>query len=194
MALLRGINVGGKQRVPMGTLRELLADLGCDAVRTHLNSGNAVFTHRGAGAGQLADGLAEAISRELGLSVSCLVRTAGDMRRVVDANPFAGQEIDPSRFLVTFLAAPADPATVAGIDPAAYAPEAFALGERELYLHCANGIRDSRLAKVLTERRLGVVGTARNWNTVTRLAEMAGETDPVGRVADRGDAPPLRGA
>ncbi|AZQ74546.1 DUF1697 domain-containing protein [Streptomyces luteoverticillatus] len=175
VALLRGINVGGKKRVPMQTLRELLAGMGCEAVRTHLNSGNAVFTHAGADEGTLAARLEEAIERELGFSVTCLVREAGEIRRVVDANPFAGQEVDPSRFVVTFLAGPADPATVADLDPAAYAPEAFALGEREVYLHCANGIRDSRLAKVLTERRLGTAGTGRNWNTVTRLADMAGE-------------------
>ncbi|MBT2384131.1 DUF1697 domain-containing protein [Streptomyces sp. ISL-11] len=173
VALLRGINVGGKQRVPMQTLREMLTGLGCEAVRTHLNSGNAVFTHPDADEESLAAGLERAISRELGLSVRCLVRSAGDIRRVVDGNPFAGREVDPARFLVTFLDAPADPAAVSGLDPAAYAPEEFALGEREVYLHCANGIRDSRLAKTLTERRLGRVGTARNWNTVTKLAAMA---------------------
>ncbi|GGP35576.1 DUF1697 domain-containing protein [Streptomyces abikoensis] len=178
VALLRGINVGGKKRVPMQTLRELLAGMGCESVRTHLNSGNAVFTHSaddGADEATLAARLEEAIERELGFSVTCLVREAGEIRRVVDANPFAGQEVDPARFVVTFLAGPADPATVADLDPAEYAPEAFALGEREVYAHYANGIRDSRLAKVLTERRLGTAGTGRNWNTVTRLADMAGE-------------------
>lgn len=173
MALLRGINVGGKQRVPMETLREMLTGLGCGSVRTHLNSGNAVFTHPDADAEGLAAGLERVITRELGLTVSCLVRTEGELRRVIDGNPFAGKEVDPARFLVTFLSGPVDPAAVAGIDPAAYAPEEFALGEGVLYLHCALGIRDSKLAKRLTERRLGVVGTARNWNTVTKLAAMA---------------------
>ncbi|UQI46654.1 DUF1697 domain-containing protein [Streptomyces sp. HU2014] len=173
VALLRGINVGGKQRVPMQTLRALLTGLGCGSVRTHLNSGNAVFTHPDADEEGLAAGLERAISQELGLTVSCLVRTEGELRRVVDGNPFAGQEVDPSRFLVTFLSGPVDPAAVADLDPAEFAPEEFALGERVLYLHCALGIRDSRLAKKLTERRLGVVGTARNWNTVTKLAAMA---------------------
>ncbi|MBB4893238.1 uncharacterized protein (DUF1697 family) [Streptomyces olivoverticillatus] len=176
VALLRGINVGGKKRVPMQTLRELLAGLGCGAVRTHLNSGNAVFVHEGADEETLAARLEEAIERELGFSVACIVREGGEIRRVVEANPFAGHEVDPSRFVVTFLAGPVDPATVADIDPAAYAPEEFALGEREVYLHCANGIRDSKLAKVLTERRLRTTGTGRNWNTVTRLADMADGT------------------
>ncbi|MEV5243339.1 DUF1697 domain-containing protein [Streptomyces cinnamoneus] len=174
VALLRGINVGGKKRVPMQTLREMLTAMGGEAVRTHLNSGNAVFTHTETDEGTLADALEGAVERELGFSVSCLVREAGEMRRVVDADPFAGREVDPSRYVVLFLAGPADPATVADLDPAAYAPEEFVLGEREVYLHCAEGIRDSRLTKVLTERRLGTVVTARNWNTVTTLADMAG--------------------
>ncbi len=174
VALLRGINVGGKKRVPMQTLRDLLTGMGCESVRTHLNSGNAVFTHPKADADGLAAELERAIERELGFQVTCLVREAGDIRRVVDANPFAGRDIANPRFLVTFLDRPADPAAVADIDPAAYAPEEFVLRERELYVYYANGIRDSKLAKVLTERRLGVVGTARNWNTVTKLVDMAG--------------------
>ncbi|WP_449475657.1 DUF1697 domain-containing protein [Streptomyces abikoensis] len=176
VALLRGINVGGKKRVPMQTLRELLAGMGGGAVRTHLNSGNAVFTHSGADPDELARELERAIERELGFAVTCMVREAGDIRRVVDADPFAGRQTDPARYLVTFLAAPAAPAAVADIDPAAYAPEEFVLAGRELYVYYANGIRDAKLAKVLTERRLGTPGTARNWNTVTKLAAMAQET------------------
>ncbi|GGX66069.1 hypothetical protein GCM10010324_08930 [Streptomyces hiroshimensis] len=176
MALLRGINVGGKKRVPMQTLRELLAGLGCGSVRTHLNSGNAVFTHPSAGAEELARGLEQAIERELGFPVTCMVRDAGELRRVVDGNPFAGRDVDPARFVVTFLTAPADPAAVADLDPEAYAPEEFVLAGRELYVYYAEGIRDAKLAKVLTERRLGTAGTGRNWNTITKLATMAEET------------------
>ncbi|RKN65346.1 DUF1697 domain-containing protein [Streptomyces klenkii] len=176
VALLRGINVGGKKRVPMQTLRELLSGMGCGSVRTHLNSGNAVFTHPGPDPDELARELERAIERELGFAVTCMVRDAGDMRRVVDADPFAGRAVDPARYLVTFLAGPADPATVADVDAAAYAPEEFVLAGRELYVYYAAGIRDAKLAKVLTERRLGTAGTGRNWNTVTKLAAMAQET------------------
>ncbi|GGR39389.1 hypothetical protein GCM10010219_50610 [Streptomyces netropsis] len=176
MALLRGINVGTKQRVPMQTLRDLLSGLGCGSVRTHLNSGNAVFTHPGSDPDALAAGLEEALARELGLSVRCFVREGVDLRRVVDANPFADRAVDPARFLVVFLSGlsgTARPEAFADLDPGAYAPDEFVLGEREVYLLCPDGIRDSKLAKLLTGRRLGEDGTARNWNTVTRLADMA---------------------
>ncbi|MFI8941830.1 DUF1697 domain-containing protein [Streptomyces syringium] len=182
VALLRGINVGTKQRVPMRTLRDLLSGLGCGSVRTHLNSGNAVFTHPGSDPDALAAGLEEAIGRELGLSVRCFVREGVNLRRVVDANPFADRAIDPARFLVVFLSGSssssgaARPDTFADLDPGAYAPDEFALGEREVYLICPDGIRDSKLAKLMTGRRLREDGTARNWNTVTRLADMADET------------------
>ncbi|MFD7234578.1 DUF1697 domain-containing protein [Streptomyces syringium] len=176
VALLRGINVGTKQRVPMRTLRDLLSGLGCGSVRTHLNSGNAVFTHPGSDPDALAAGLEEAIARELGLSVRCFVREGVNLRRVVDANPFADRAIDPARFLVVFLSGAARPDAFADLDPGAYAPDEFAVGEREVYLICPDGIRDSKLAKLMTGRRLGEDGTARNWNTVTRLAAMADET------------------
>ncbi|MET9413139.1 DUF1697 domain-containing protein [Streptomyces klenkii] len=176
VALLRGINVGGKKRVPMQTLRELLSGMGCGSVRTHLNSGNAVFTHPGPDPDGPARELERAIERELGFAVTCMVRDADDMRRVVDADPFAGREVDPARYVVTFLAGPADPAAVADVDPAAYAPEEFVLAGRELYVYYAEGIRNAKLARVLTERRLGTAGTGRNWNTVTKLAAMAQET------------------
>ncbi|MCF3103652.1 DUF1697 domain-containing protein [Streptomyces roseoverticillatus] len=187
VALLRGINVGGKKRVPMQTLRELLSGMGCGSVRTHLNSGNAVFTHPGADPDELARELERAIERELGFAVTCMVRDAGDIRRVVDADPFSGREVDPSRYVVTFLAGPAGPATVADVDPAAYAPEEFVLAGRELYVYYAEGIRDAKLAKVLTERRLGTAGTGRNWNTVTKLAAMAQETQQTEETAAAGE-------
>ncbi len=175
VALLRGINVGGHNRVPMETLREILSGLGGADVRTHLQSGNAVFGHAEADPDVLARALRDRIAAELGLTIACLVRTGGELRRVVDDNPFPMAEIDPARFLVTFLSGPADPARLADLDPAAYLPEEFRLGEREVYLHLPSGVQKARLSQVFSDRRLGVTATARNWNTVTKLAALAAE-------------------
>ncbi|MEU7040876.1 DUF1697 domain-containing protein [Streptomyces varsoviensis] len=178
VALLRGINVGKHNRVPMATLRDLLTGMGCVAVRTHLNSGNAVFTHPAAsgadGERRLAAELEAAIASERGFAVPCVLREGGDLRRVIDENPFDMTGLDPSRFLVTFLAGPLDAARLEGIDPAAYAPEEFAAGKREVYSHYPDGLRQAKLAPLLTDRRLGTTATARNWNTVVKLAEPAG--------------------
>ncbi|MDJ0344716.1 DUF1697 domain-containing protein [Streptomyces sp. H10-C2] len=179
VALLRGINVGGKNKVPMQTLRELLAGLDCTDVRTHLQSGNAVFGHPRADPAELTTSLEARIKEELGLTIRCLVREGADIQRVVDRNPFAMDGIDTSRFLVTFLSGPPAPERLAGIDPAAYAPEEFRLADpkapTEIYLHLPDGVHKSRLALLFTDKKLGVTATARNWNTVTKLAAMAAE-------------------
>lgn len=173
MALLRGINVGGHNKVPMQTLRELLAGMGGTEVRTHLQSGNAVFTHDARDPDQLAADLERALADELGLSITCMVRTGADLRRVVEANPYPMEGINGSRFLVVFLSAPAPLDTLAAIDQSAYAPDSLRPGEREIYAHFPDSIRDSKLAAQLSDRRLGMSATARNWNTVTKLLELA---------------------
>lgn len=173
VALLRGINVGGRNKVPMQTLRELIAGMGGTGVRTHLQSGNAVFTHREEDPQRLAEELKLAIADELGLTISCLVRTAADLRRVIEANPFAMEGVDGSRFLVVFLSGPPPLDKLAALDPAEYAPDEFRVGEREIYGHFPDTIRDSRLAALLTDRWLGMTASARNWNTVTKLLALS---------------------
>lgn len=174
VALLRGINVGRANRVPMQTLRELLARVGATDARTHLQSGNAVFTHEEQDPLRIAADLQQAITHELGLTVSCLVRTGADLRRVVEANPFPMEGIDGSRFLVVFLSGPPPLDKLAAVDEAAYAPDTFRAGEREIYAHFPDTIRDSRLAALFTDRWLGMTATSRNWNTVTKLLALSG--------------------
>lgn len=173
VALLRGINVGGKAKVPMQTLRELLAAIGGTDVRTHLQSGNAVFTHDEREPRRLEDALRQALADELGLTITCMVRTAADLRRVVESNPFDMAGVNGSRFLVVFLAGPVPRDRVAALDPSVYAPDELRAGEREIYAHFPDSIRDSKLAARLTDRGLGVAATARNWNTVTKLLEIS---------------------
>jgi uncharacterized protein (DUF1697 family) len=175
VALLRGINVGGRAKVPMATLRGLLTAMGGTAVRTHLQSGNAVFSHREEDTRRLGAELEQRIADELGLTITCLVRTGQEMRRVVTANPFPMEGVDGSRFLVVFLSGPAPLDKLATLDPAAYAPDEFRPGEREIYAHFPDSIRNSKLAARFTDRWLGMTATARNWNTVTRLLAMCEE-------------------
>jgi uncharacterized protein (DUF1697 family) len=158
----------------MQTLRELLARVGATDTRTHLQSGNAVFRHEETDPLRIAAGLQQAIAEELGLSISCLVRTAADLRRVVEANPFPMEGIDGSRFLVVFLSGPPPLDKLAAVDLTAYAPDTFRAGEREIYAHFPDTIRDSKLAALFTDRWLGRTATSRNWNTVTRLLELSG--------------------
>lgn len=174
VALLRGINVGGKAKVPMQTLRELLAALGGTDVRTHLQSGNAVFAHEERDPRLLEDALRQALADELGLDITCMVRTAADLARVVAANPFDMTGVNGSRFLVVFLAGPVPQDRLAALDLPAFAPDELRAGEREIYAHFPDSIRDSKLAARLTDRGLGTAATSRNWNTVTKLLELSG--------------------
>jgi uncharacterized protein (DUF1697 family) len=175
VALVRGINVGKNNRLPMATLREVIGDLGYTDVRTHLNSGNAVFTVSGSQTpATVARKLEGTLLDETGLKLRVVVRSAKELADVVARNPFAAEATDPARFLVAFLAEPVPAGRLRDVDADALAPERFNLARRELYLWLPGGLQNSPMMKVLTDQKLGVATTARNWNTVTKLLELAG--------------------
>lgn len=167
VALLRGINVNPRTQLAMSDLRALLTGLGHTDVRTHLRSGNALFS---AEEKPRAEVIERRIADELGLSVAVILRTAGEMRAVVRENPLEVR--DPARFAVFFLAKAPDREAIEGIDPAAYAPEEMRVGRRELYAYFPDGLRRPKLPPLL-EKRSKAPATMRNWNTVTRLLALA---------------------
>jgi uncharacterized protein (DUF1697 family) len=172
--LLRGVNVGGRAKVGMADLRTLVTGLGYDGVRTHLQSGNLVVT-TGKPPAAAAGEIERAIATELGLQPRVLVRTRDELAEVIDRNPLPEAAGNGSRFFVMFLSAAPAAGALGEIDQAEYAPDVFRMVGREVYLHCPGGVHDSQLARALSERRLGVVSTTRNWNTVTRLLALADE-------------------
>ncbi|MDQ0793196.1 DUF1697 domain-containing protein [Streptomyces sp. B1I3] len=173
-ALLRGVNVSGRRRVPMVELRTLLAELGHGDVATYLQSGNAVFSSASGDEGALAAELERAIEARFGFPVDCLVRPGAYLAAVADACPFPAAELEGKQLHVTFFDRPVDAARFAGLDAAAYRPESFRLGERVLYLYAPDGLGRSKLADALGRPALtrGLVATSRNWNTVAELVEM----------------------
>ncbi|MFD4690391.1 DUF1697 domain-containing protein [Streptomyces sp. NPDC058463] len=173
-ALLRGINVGGHRKVPMAELRTLLTELGHGDVATYLQSGNAVFSSASGDETTLAAELEKAIESRFGFAVSCLVRPGPYLAAVADACPFPAAELEGKQLHVTYFDGPVDPARFARLDAAAFRPEEFRLGERELYLYAPEGLGRSKLAEALARPALnkGLIGTTRNWNTVVKLVEM----------------------
>ncbi|MFI8308959.1 DUF1697 domain-containing protein [Streptomyces sp. NPDC085927] len=180
-ALLRGINVGGSRKVPMAELRTLLESLGHDAVRTHLQSGQAVFTtgSDGPGGGKadedaLAAELAAAVERHFGFAVDVIVRDHAYLRAIVDDCPFPAAELEPKQLHVTYFSTAVDADRFADVDRAAHLPEEFRLGDRALYLYAPDGLGRSKLAERLARPRTtrGVIATTRNWNTVVKLVEL----------------------
>ncbi|WP_326596054.1 DUF1697 domain-containing protein [Streptomyces sp. NBC_01803] len=175
IALLRGINVGGDRKVPMAELRELLTGLGHGRVRTHLQSGNAVFTAPDEAPETLTGKLADAIEARFGFRVSCLVLTADRLRATAGRCPFPAEELDPAKLVVVFLDRPAAEHPLAAADPAAYAPDVFRLGEREIFAWFPNGMGRGRLGAAVSAPGKDYTVTARNWRTVRTLLELAGE-------------------
>ncbi|MEU6658381.1 DUF1697 domain-containing protein [Streptomyces sp. NPDC046821] len=175
-ALLRGINVGGSKKVPMARLRPLVEGLGCGDVRTYLQSGNATFTSDHGGEESLAAEMSAAIEKEFGFDVDVIVRDHAYLKSVVDACPFPADTLEGKQLHVTYFSAPVDPERFASVDRAAFAPEDFRLGARELYLYAPDGLGRSKLAAQLSRPGLnkGLIATSRNWNTVVKLAEMTG--------------------
>ncbi|MEU2894533.1 DUF1697 domain-containing protein [Streptomyces sp. NPDC001273] len=176
-ALLRGINVGGGRRVPMTELRTLMEGLGHDGVRTHLQSGQAVFASDRGDEESLAAGLSTAIERHFGFAVDVIVRDHAYLKGIVEDCPYPAGELEPRQLHVTYFSAAVTPDRFAGIDRAAHLPEEFSLGDRALYLYAPNGLGRSQLAEKLSRPRVGkgVIATTRNWNTVTKLVELTGD-------------------
>jgi uncharacterized protein (DUF1697 family) len=172
VALLRGINLGKARQVGMPRLAEMLGARGYENVRTHLRSGNVVLDSALPEA-DLAGDLSAAIGEEFGFDVPVVVRTGQELAAVVAGDPFATIATDPARYLVTFMAEPPEPAAVDALPPADGDGDYLVRG-RELYLWLPDGIQNTPLASWMWDRLLGRPGTARNWNTVVRLAELAG--------------------
>jgi uncharacterized protein (DUF1697 family) len=175
IALLRAVNVGGRGKASMAELRAMLADLGFEAPRSLLQSGNLVF--RGEPTGAVLEALLERETKaRLGLATDYIVRTAAEWDRIVAANPFATMAADdPSHLVVMPLKSAPDAAGLAELRAWIPGHEAIEARGLDLYIAYPDGIGTSKLTGAVIERRLGSRGTARNWNTVTKLAALAAD-------------------
>ena len=173
--LLRGINVGGNNRIGMAPLREALEAAGFTGVKTFLQSGNAVVTASSASPAKVAREVEQVIEDAFGLSIKVVVRSRRQIEKVVAADPFAGVADKPKWYLVNFCDPAPDPAKLAHLDAGEFEPERWALDGDTLYCWYPNGLQNSKLDKAIAKAKLGVTVTARNWNTVNKLLELAEE-------------------
>jgi uncharacterized protein (DUF1697 family) len=172
VALLRGVNLGRRNRVPMAELRRVFEANGAEGVRTYIQSGNVVFTHRRSGRAALAKEFEAAVSKSFGVASRVVLRTFDEFAAVASAQPFGP---DNSNTFVTFLAAKPARKAVAGLASLEIAPDRVEVVGSDVFVHYPNGVAGARLNGAMLERKLGVPGTGRNWRTVTRLAELAKE-------------------
>ena len=176
IALLRGINVGAHNRIPMADLRALLAELGYPDARTLVQSGNIVLS-ADLSPDDLAAELERAITERFGVQTPVVVRTREELAAVVALDPLGDVAQEHKLYQVSFLSAEPDSEAVAKMAQDDFAPELFVHVGREIYAWHPRGIHNSRLARMLSDKRLGVVATARNWKTTTKLLEMADELE-----------------
>ena len=169
LVMPRGINVGTRNRVPMAELRSKLADEGYAGVATVLQSGNVVVSTEADRPDEVAGAMQRLLSDEFGVDVPCVVRTANEVRRVLERNPLHAIVSDPSRYLVNFLSKEPDPEVVGPFLEEDHSPEAIAIEGSETYVWTPDGVKAMTLSYAYLEKRFGVVATARNWNTLEKI-------------------------
>ena len=174
IALLRGINVGGNNILPMERLRAICASLGLQDAQTLLQSGNVVFRTALRDPAALAARMEDAIEQAFGFRPAVILRTAPELQDAMARNPFSAREgIEPNRLLVLFLAGhPAAEARQKALAIKAD-PEELHINGRELFIYFPNGMGRPKLSVAQVERTLKVPGTGRNWNTVMKLMQIA---------------------
>ena len=175
VALLRAVNVGGSKKIPMSDLRDLASAVGWSNAQTLLQSGSLVFPGARGGATTIERALAAAAKERLGIETDIFVRTAEEWHALATAkHPFAREaKSDPSHLVVVVLKDAPTRAAVAALEAAIVeggrGRERVAARGRELYVYYPDGIGDSKLTIAVVEKKLATRGTARNWNTVTKL-------------------------
>jgi uncharacterized protein (DUF1697 family) len=174
IVLLRGINLGPRNRIAMPALRELLAGAGFDDVRTYVQSGNVLLGSRRTPA-SVARACEELIATELGLDIAVVVRTRDELAEVVRRNPLADVADNPKRYQVSFLESEPDAEVVEKLSGLSVDGERMEVIGREIYAWHPAGVARSKLWAALAGKGLGTKATARNWTTVTTLLEMAAE-------------------
>jgi len=176
VALLRGINVGGKNKLPMLDLAEMFTEAGCSDVRTYIQSGNVVFSVAPKSAKRLPDLVSRQIVDRFGYQVPVVLRTADEFRQVAVSNPFLKSEADVNSLHVGFLADLPDQSQIAALDPKRSPGDSFKVRGREVYLCLPNGVAKSKLTNAYFDSTLATTSTFRNWRTVLKLLELTQAT------------------
>jgi uncharacterized protein (DUF1697 family) len=174
VALLRGVNVGGKNKLPMQDLVTMFEGAGCRDVCTYIQSGNVVFRATEARASKVPSLVARSVADRLGFRAPVVMRTAAELRVVARGNPFLRAGADPDFLHVMFLADRPAAAKVAALDSKRSPPDEFEVRGRDIYLRCPNGAARTKLTNGYFDTKLETTSTMRNWRTVLKLVEMTG--------------------
>jgi uncharacterized protein (DUF1697 family) len=172
LALLRGINVGGKNLLPMKDLAEIFLDAGCSDVRTYIQSGNVIFTAPPRLLESLPGLITDGIGGRFGYQIPVVLRTAAQLADAIANNPFVKRGADHKALHVLFLADRPNAQGIAKLDPDRSRPDVFVVHNREVFLHLPNGAARTKLTNGYFDSKLATVSTGRNWTTVLKLLEL----------------------
>jgi uncharacterized protein (DUF1697 family) len=177
ISMLRGVNLGPKNRIKMDALRSMYASLGFEDPRTYVQSGNVIFRTKEKNIQKLAAKIQDAIEKKFKWRPAVILRTSNELRQTIAATPFVGRKLEPGKILVTFLADAPPTDTFSRLEAFKSYPEEVHLNGRELFIYFPNGAGRSKLPWSQVETFLKVTGTARNWNTVLALLQIAEEME-----------------
>jgi uncharacterized protein (DUF1697 family) len=170
LALLRGINVGGKAKLPMKELSAIFAAAGATNIRTFIQSGNVIF--EAAEPEKVTAAVTQEIARIYSYPGRIVLRSAAELKAAFKANPFAKAGAPTEPLHIYFLADTPDPAAIKSLDPNRSPGDSFSIRNREVYLHLPNGMARTKLTNAWVDSKLKTISTARNWNTVAKLVEL----------------------
>ncbi len=174
VALLRSVNVAGHGRIAMQELRASFEALDYTGVTTYIQTGNVLFSTASRSETAISAAIEQRLAEDFGDSPAVIVRTVPELQRIARASPYARAGAHPSRHHVTFLASAPAKAALAALALPSSGRDQLVVDGREVYVHTPDGYSETKFTGSYLERRLGVVSTTRNWNTVTKLSELAG--------------------
>jgi len=173
--LLRGINVGGKNRLPMKELTAMFVNAGCSDVRTYIQSGNVLYGAAQTPGEDVSPLISAAILNRFGYQIPVLTRSAEEFKNIVRANPFMQVGAEADKLHVVFLEELPTGDQVESLDQDRSPGDEFAVMGREIYLHCPNGFANTKLTNTYFDSKLSTRSTTRNWRTVQKLFELASD-------------------
>lgn len=172
LILLRGVNVGGKHKLPMKELAELVVQQGCTGVKTYIQSGNVIATVAPKLAARLPTLMADAIRQRHGFDVPVVMRSLEELEKVVNHNPFLKAGKAEETLFVSFLKDEPHPDRLAQLDPHRSPGDEYLVQGRDVYFYLTNGAADTKLTNAYFDSKLATVSTSRNWRTVITLLAM----------------------
>ncbi len=178
VSMLRGINVGGHQKIRMEELRALYEDLNFQRVKSYIQSGNVIFTANQSNIAELTSRITEKIKHTFNFPVTVIIRTEKELEDIIQNNTFLKQEkVDISRLYLTFLSDTPAVYALSGIGSieGSYDQWVIAGNGKEIYLYCPHGYGRTKLTNNFFEKKLGIFATTRNWKTVNKLYDLVRE-------------------